>query len=91
MRIDASNLIYHNLVGLNVRVISAADPSQMGVEGRIVDETSRMLRIATRYGERMIPKAYSKFSFNLPQQVIVEGSEIAQSSEDRLKRLQRRH
>jgi ribonuclease P protein subunit POP4 len=91
MKVSPSNLIYHNLVGLSVKVMSAADPSQQGVEGKVVDETSRMLMISTRCGERMIPKSYSRFSFHLPPEVVVEGNEIAQNSEDRLKRLQRRH
>jgi ribonuclease P protein subunit POP4 len=91
MRVGISNLIYHNLVGLDTRIVSSSDPTLSGVEGRIVDETTHMLTISTANGYKMVPKLNSRFSFRLPQEVVVKGSDIALSPEDRLKRLQRRH
>jgi ribonuclease P protein subunit POP4 len=90
MKIDASNLIYHDLVGLDAKVISSTDPSQLGIRGEVVDETANILGISTERGVKMIPKKNSSFLFYLPQEVTVEGSEIAFRPEDRLKRLQRR-
>ena len=90
MKVDSSNLIYHDLVGLDISVTSSTDVSQLGVNGKVVDETANMLIISTNKGDKMIPKKNSSFLFYLPQEVSVDGSEIAFRPEDRLKRLQRR-
>jgi ribonuclease P protein subunit POP4 len=90
MMLTASNLIYHNLVGLNVKIAHSADPTQTGLEGRVIDETSRTLTLSTRAGNKIVPKMHSRFAFYLPSEVMVEGSDIMLSQEERLKKLQRR-
>lgn len=90
MLVDSSNLIYHNLVGRRVKVLSSTDPTQVGLEGMVTDETSRTLTIYSEGKSRMVPKAISTFAFYLPPEVVAAGSDIALSPEDRLKRLQRR-
>ncbi|MEN3057628.1 MAG: ribonuclease P protein subunit, partial [Candidatus Methanosuratincola petrocarbonis] len=69
------------------------DPSLLGVSGTVVDETANMLVVSDAGSARrkMIPKMASRFSFFIPEEVVVEGREIALSPEERLKRLQRRH
>jgi len=90
MKVNASNLLYHNLVGLEARVAFSTDPTQVGVEGRVIDETTKTLLISTTDGDKMIPKQNSKFAFYIPHEVSVEGNAILLSPEERLKRLQRR-
>lgn len=90
MMLNASNLIYHNLVGLNVKITHSADPTQTGLEGIVIDETSQTLTLSTRAGNKIVPKLHSRFAFYLPSEVVVEGSDIMLSPEERLKRLQRR-
>jgi ribonuclease P protein subunit POP4 len=90
MMLTASNLIYHNLVGLNVKIAHSTDPTQTGLEGRVIDETSRTLTLSTSAGNKIVPKIHSRFAFYLPSEVVVEGSDIMLSPEERLKRLQRR-
>jgi len=89
--VNSSNLIYHNLVGRRAKVISSTDPTQVGMEGTVVDETAHTLTISSALGRRVVPKAISTFAFYLPGEVVVKGSEIALSPEDRLKKLQRRN
>jgi len=88
--VNGSNLIYHNLVGRRARVITSTDPTQVGMEGKVIDETSHTLTISSGLGNRIVPKAISTFAFYLPEEAVVKGSEIALSPEDRLKKLQRR-
>jgi len=90
VRFDTTNLIYNNLVGLRARILSASDPTQVGIEGRVVDETSRTLTISTINGEKMIQKNHTRFSFYLPQELVVDGDAIAKSPEERLRMLRRR-
>jgi ribonuclease P protein subunit POP4 len=90
MKVSASNLLYHNLVGLEARVGFSTDPTQIGVEGRVVDETAKTLLISTTDGDKVISKCNSKFTFYIPNEVSIDGKTIAFSPEERLKRLQRR-
>jgi ribonuclease P protein subunit POP4 len=88
--VSVSNLMYHNLVGRRARIISSTDPTQIGLEGNVVDETAHTLTISSRLGKRVVPKSISTFAFYLPEVAVVAGSDIALSQEDRLKKLQRR-
>lgn len=88
--VNPYNLLYTDLVGLKVRVASSTDPTQIGVTGTVVDETQRTLVVSTGSREKAIPKVSSSFAFYLPGEVMVDGSSIAYSPEERLKRLQRR-
>ncbi|MGC8935878.1 MAG: ribonuclease P protein component 1 [Candidatus Methanomethylicaceae archaeon] len=90
MKVNPSNLIYHDLVGLSVRVDSSTDPTQIGLEGTVVDETTNMLILSTEKGYRKVSKRNSLFTFYLPTPVTLEGSKIAYNPAERLKRIQRR-
>ena len=90
MKVNTSNIFYHNLVGLEARVASSTDPTQIGVEGKVIDETTKTLLISTTDGDKLIPKRISKFTFYIPNEVSIDGKTIAFSPEERLKRLQRR-
>lgn len=90
MLVDSSNLIYHNLVGRRARILASSDPTQVGMEGKVIDETAHTLTILSPSGARVVPKGISRFAFFVPNETVVEGREIALSQEDRLKRLQRR-
>ncbi|MEJ5292273.1 MAG: ribonuclease P protein subunit [Candidatus Methanosuratincola sp.] len=93
MNVTPENILYNELIGLRVSVVGSADPSLLGVSGTVVDETANMLVVSPTGTARrkMIPKMTSRFSFFIPEEIAVEGREIAFSPEERLKRLQRRH
>lgn len=93
MNVIPENILYNELIGLRVSVVGSTDPSQLGISGTVVDETEKMLVVSTTGSARrvMIPKMISRFSFFIPDEVVVEGREIALTPEERLKRLQRRH
>ncbi|MCX8181556.1 MAG: ribonuclease P protein subunit [Candidatus Methanomethyliaceae archaeon] len=90
MNISPSNLIYHDLVGLSAKVEFSTDPTQIGLEGIVVDETKNMLTIYTRRGYKKVSKRNSLFTFYLSQPVTIEGSMIAYDPAERLKRILRR-
>ena len=43
--IDPKDIIRHELIGLHVSVVDSTDPSIVGVEGRVIDETRNTLVI----------------------------------------------
>ncbi|MEM1572960.1 MAG: ribonuclease P protein subunit [Candidatus Methanomethylicaceae archaeon] len=91
MNLTASNLIYHNLVGLNVEVSHSTDPTQIGIKGIVIDETKNMLIILTNGKVKKIPKKNCTFTFFIPKPVVIEGEKIAYNPAERLKRIKRRN
>ncbi len=80
------SLVKHELIGLDVRVAEATDPSHRGMEGRVVDESRQTLRIAVGDREITIPKRGSTFAFQWGGEVLVPGERLLYRPEDRIKK-----
>jgi len=89
MKHNAKNIVYHELIGLKVTVVLHSDPTLIGLQGIIIDETKYTLKIRTEEGDKRIPKLYGVFRFRLPNdlEVDVDGSLIVGRPEDRVKRV----
>ncbi|MBU3967415.1 MAG: ribonuclease P protein component 1 [Euryarchaeota archaeon] len=66
MKLVPQNIIHHELIGLDIRVVDSTNNSLCGIEGRIVDETRNMFKVETDDREKMIPKSGSSFIFTIP-------------------------
>ncbi len=66
MKLTPLNIIHHELIGLDTKVVDSTNCSLKGIEGRIVDETKNMLTVETDVQEKRIPKSCSFFIFTLP-------------------------
>jgi ribonuclease P protein subunit POP4 len=86
--ITEKNLVRHELIGLEVEVKKSTNKSQIGIKGRVVDETYNMLVIETRKGEKKVEKKSCVFVFKLPngKKVEVEGWVLVGRPEDRIKK-----
>jgi len=82
------NLVRHELIGLEVEVKKSTNKSQVGIKGKVVDETYNMLVIETEKGEKMVEKKSCVFIFKLPngKKVEVEGWVLVGRPEDRIKK-----
>lgn len=80
MDLTPENLIYHELIGLPVEVISPA------LKGTVVDETRNMLVVETGGRDRKISKSGRAFIFTLPEgsRVKVLGSLLRSQPENRI-------
>jgi ribonuclease P protein subunit POP4 len=66
MVLAPETLVGHELIGLPVRVAASTDPTRVGIEGRVVDETTKTLLVETRdSGVKQVPKAGAEFTFAL--------------------------
>ena len=74
------------LIGLQVEVVGATDNSQVGIKGRVVDETMKMLIIEQDGKEKMVQKKGSTFRFDIQGGLSVKGEEILFKPEERIKR-----
>ncbi len=87
------NIIYHELIGLHVKILEYPDRNLVDLEGRVIDETKYTLLIETSNGRRVrILKAHGIFQFMLPngEKVIIRGAKILARPEERLKKIRKR-
>jgi ribonuclease P protein subunit POP4 len=84
--ISPQNVLRHELIGLDVLVVCASNPNQIGVSGRIIDETRNTLVVRTERGTKRIPKRFSVFRLRLPDGTTVEvdGSALETQPEKRI-------
>ncbi len=84
--ITPKNLIRHELIGLDAKVVDSTNKSNVGIEGIIVDETKEMLAIKTKGKIKKIAKKNSTFMFKVDgKKVKVDGKRIVAKPENRIK------
>ena len=90
--ITPQNILRHELIGMNVRVTRAKNPTIKGARGTVINETRNMLTLVDGGKRRMIPKSVATFRFKLPNGVLVDvdGERLIASPENRLKTRVRR-
>jgi ribonuclease P protein subunit POP4 len=78
MPVSPETVARHELVGLSVRVTDADNPDLVGIEGRVVDETTNTLRVEGDERVRTVPKAGATLAFELPtgERVTVDGGRL---------------
>jgi len=86
--ITPSNVVRHELIGLRVKVVQAKNPVNIGIEGKIVDESCKTLVIETRRGDKRIFKSGVVLQMQLPdmKKVEIAGELLAARPWDRLKK-----
>ncbi len=69
-----STLIYHELIGLEIKVICSTNSALTGLRGRVIDETKNMLIVEnSKSRELKISKADSEFLFRIPAELSEKG------------------
>lgn len=86
--VTPKDLVLHELIGLEVRVVKSKNKQLEGLSGTVIDETRNMLKIETGKGEKSLAKQDCVFSFHLPsgEWVRVRGSLLVSRPEDRIKK-----
>jgi ribonuclease P protein subunit POP4 len=58
------SLVRHELAGLECEVVDSSNPDLIGIAGRVSDETTNTLLVATGSGVKQVPKAQATFRFD---------------------------
>ena len=88
MPITPQNIVRHELIGLEVEIKQSTNPSQIGLKGRVIDESFKTLKLETKSGEKMVSKGEVIFVFTISDgtRVQVDGSLLLGRPEDRIKK-----
>lgn len=87
--ITPKNVYRHELIGLKIKIKKSTDPTQIGLKGRVIDETYKTFKIETEEGkEKIVPKDINVFVFTLPngKKVEIDGKILVGRPEDRIKK-----
>ncbi|MCP8304464.1 MAG: ribonuclease P protein component 1 [archaeon] len=86
MQITPITIKFHELIGLEARIVKSSDPKLKNLSGTVVDETKNILKLYIEDKIKIVPKANSSFIFKLPDgaKVRIHGSLLVGRPEDRL-------
>jgi len=72
MPITPTNLVRHELIGLTAKIVKARNPQNIGIQGKVVNETQKTLVIESEGKEKRVFKNTITLRFTLPSKKIVE-------------------
>ncbi len=86
--ITERNIIQHELIGLKAKVIGSSNQLNVGISGKIVDETTHTLLVEQDSKDKRIFKKSTKLVFDLPNKnkVEVDGTLLEGKPWDRVKK-----
>jgi len=88
----ATTIAQNELIGLDARVAKSTNPSNVGISGKVTDETRNTLVIRHNEEDKIVIKETAVFQFTLPNDTVVEvkGTAISGRPEDRVKKKTKR-
>jgi len=90
--ITPKNILRHELIGLDAKVVKDGNPCNVSIHGRVIDESRNTLLLQQKKETKRIAKETATFRFKLPNgtSVDVNGSALVGRPEDRVKRKSKR-
>lgn len=88
MPITPNNIVRHELIGLKIEVVGSKNPRNIGIQGKVVNETQKTLVVEAKGKEKKIFKTQTTSRLTLPNKKIVEvdGKLLAGRPWDRIKK-----
>lgn len=85
------NILQHELIGLDCEVVDAENKSQVGIKGRVIDETMKTVVLETKSNRKIVPKKNSTLRVKLENATVdISGDALLARPEDRIKKELRR-
>jgi len=86
------NIVLHELIGLDAEVIDCRDSSQIGIKGKVINETKNLLYLRHDSKVNKVVKGISKFRFALGGEAfVVDGEEINFRAHERIEKALKYH
>ena len=86
------DIVRFEFIGIHAKIHKSSDPHNIGISGKVIDETRNTFSILHDGKRKTIPKQSSLFHFRFPDKTVVEidGGILVGRPEDRLKKSIRR-
>lgn len=86
------NIIRHEFIGSELKVVKSTSPCYVGIKGKVIDETRNTFTVLQGNNRKRVVKEVSTFHFKFSDGTVVEvdGKLIVGRPEDRLKKCIRR-
>ena len=80
----AAKTFPYELIGEEITVISSTNPAQVGISGKIVDETKSTLKIESKEGIKTLLKSTITFKIK-SNAMVIDGRTLMKRPEERIK------
>jgi len=86
------DIVRFEFIGLHTKIHKSANPHNVGISGKVIDETRNTFSLLCGGKRKTVPKEASLFHFSFPDKTVVEidGGILVGRPEDRLKKNIRR-
>lgn len=86
MKLKLNSIIKHELIGLHIKIADSKNKANIGLTGKIINETKYTLTIKTAKGNKMVFKKTIKIELKKNnKKILVDGSLLIRRPEDRVK------
>ncbi len=85
-----TNSIHMPILARNISIVNSTDPTLVGINGKILEETRRTIIVQTKNGEKTFAKNVIQFTLDSEKEVI-DGAAVTQRPENRINRKYRRN
>ena len=87
MKLNRKDVIRSELIGTTIKIVDSKNPSLIGNEGKIIDETKNSFKIAYNDKTKVVLKEQITFDIKFKNQTIrVDGKLFVGKPEDRIKK-----
>ena len=87
MRFKLKDITKHELIGLNIKIIESKNKANIGLTGKLIDETKHTITIKTKTRKKMVFKNNIKIELKMNNKKIsVDGKLLTGRPEDRVKK-----
>jgi ribonuclease P protein subunit POP4 len=88
MKFKLKDIIKHELIGLQIKIAESRNKDNVGLSGKIINETKFTITIKTKKGKKMLFKNNIKIETRVNNKKIkIDGKLLAGRPEDRVKKV----
>jgi ribonuclease P protein subunit POP4 len=85
--INYENIVLHELIGLDTKIIQSSNIQSVGLKGKVVDETKSMFILQMENGIKKFPKENTLWRFSFGNnEITLDGNMLTKRSYERIGR-----
>ncbi|HSB57897.1 MAG TPA: ribonuclease P protein subunit [Nitrosopumilaceae archaeon] len=83
--ITSENIMVHELIGLDTKIVQSSQVRSVGIRGKVVDETKSMFILHTENGIKKFPKQNTLWTFSFGSvEITLDGNNLTKRPFERI-------